>query len=90
MKKISNLKMKNKNVLIRVDFNVPLHGKVITNDYRIQKAIKTIKYCLDCDASVTLMSHLGRPSSKNDKIYSLKNLKEHLKNIFQQNIFFFL
>nr|CAX71716.1 phosphoglycerate kinase [Schistosoma japonicum] len=59
---ISDVDLKGKRVLIRVDFNVPMKDGKVTNTQRIAAAIPTIKYALDKGAkSVVLMSHLGRP-----------------------------
>jgi 3-phosphoglycerate kinase len=64
-KTIRDVDFKGKKVLIRVDFNVPLDKNLnITDDTRIRAAIDTIKYCIDKNAKVILMSHLGRPDGK--------------------------
>lgn len=59
--KMSDLKLKNKRVLIREDLNVPLKNGEITSDIRIRAAIPTIKQALKAGAKVMVMSHLGRP-----------------------------
>jgi phosphoglycerate kinase len=89
LKNISTLNIKNKRVLIRVDFNVPLDesGKIISN-FRIRSAIPTIKYCLTQNASIVLMSHLGRPKGQIDQKFSLKPIVEELETLLNTEIFF--
>ncbi|KAI6150954.1 phosphoglycerate kinase [Pisolithus tinctorius] len=70
---ITDLDLKDKRVLIRVDFNVPMQDGKITNPARIVAALPTIEYALKKDAAVVvLMSHLGRPDGKVVEKYSLK------------------
>jgi len=61
--KMSDLKLKDKRVLIREDLNVPLKNGEITSDLRIRAAVPTVKLALKAGAKVILMSHLGRPES---------------------------
>jgi phosphoglycerate kinase len=66
---IDALDLKDKRVLIRVDFNVPLKGTEITNTQRIDAALPTIKHALDNGAkSVVLMSHLKARWTSSRKI----------------------
>lgn len=69
---IQDLPVKNKKVLIRVDFNVPLNKDgTISDDTRIKEALPTIQYVLKEGGSVILMSHLGRPKGKKTAEFSL-------------------
>ncbi|MDQ3076107.1 MAG: phosphoglycerate kinase [bacterium] len=61
IKKIKNLK--GKTVLVRVDFNVPVTGGVIEDNFRIKKGISTIKYLIDKGAKVKILMHLGKDGS---------------------------
>jgi phosphoglycerate kinase len=61
IKRMIELKLTGKRVLIREDLNVPLDGTRITSDARIRAALPTIQAAVDAGAAVMLMSHLGRP-----------------------------
>ena len=89
MKFIENIDLYNKKVLIRVDYNVPLENGEVKNDFRIKQSLETIKYCLDNNASVVLMSHLGRPNGNydNDK-FSLEAISFHLEDLLNKEIMF--
>ncbi len=67
MKTIKDFDLKDKKVIIRVDFNVPIKDGKITDDNRIVSSLDTIKYAIDNNAKVILMSHLGRIKEEADK-----------------------
>ena len=86
---IRDLDVKGKKVIVRVDFNVPHKGDVITDDNRIVAALPTIKYLLENGAKVILLSHLGKvdhkdpekcaaDKAKNDMAPVAKKLQEYL------------
>ena len=66
-KTIEDYDLNNKKVIIRCDLNVPIKGGVILDDNRIIESIKTIKYAVDNNAKVILLSHLGRIKTEEDK-----------------------
>ncbi|KAG1298257.1 hypothetical protein G6F66_001873 [Rhizopus arrhizus] len=86
---IRDLDLKNKRVLIRVDFNVPMKDGAITNNNRIVQALPTVKYALDNGASaVILMSHLGRPNGEAVAKYSLKPVAAEVEKLLGQPVEF--
>ncbi|MBR2769920.1 MAG: phosphoglycerate kinase [Solobacterium sp.] len=64
---VKDLDVKGKHVIVRVDFNVPHKGDVITDDNRIQAALPTINYLTQNGAKVLLLSHLGKVKTDEDK-----------------------
>jgi phosphoglycerate kinase len=87
---ITDVDVKDKRVLIRVDFNVPLDSdKKITNNQRIVGALPTIKYAIEHGAkAVVLMSHLGRPDGKANPKYSLKPVVPELEKLLGKSVVF--
>ncbi|KAL1899052.1 phosphoglycerate kinase [Ceratocystis pirilliformis] len=85
---ITDVDLKGKRVLIRVDFNVPLDSnKKITNNQRIAGAVPTIKYAIDNGAkAVVLMSHLGRPNGQVNEKYSLKPVVPELEALLGKSV----
>lgn len=88
-KTIKDLNIDNKRVIIRCDFNVPLKEGKITDDTRIVKSLPTIKYCLEHNAKVILMSHLGRVKTEEDKVKNNLNVvATRLSELLDKNVTF--
>uniref|UniRef100_A0A915PDH1 Phosphoglycerate kinase n=1 Tax=Setaria digitata TaxID=48799 RepID=A0A915PDH1_9BILA len=86
---IDKVDVKDKRVLIRVDFNVPLKDGKITNNQRITAAVPTIKHALDHGAkAVVLMSHLGRPDGMKKMEFTLEPVAAELKNVLGKDVTF--
>jgi len=86
---IEEVDLKDKRVLIRVDFNVPLENGKITNTQRIVASLPTIKHALEKGAkSVVLMSHLGRPDGQRKDDQSMKPVAEVLKELLKRDVKF--
>lgn len=80
--KLTEPDLKNKRVLIREDLNVPMENGVITSDARILAALPTIEYCIQHNARVMVMSHLGRPQEgQYDASLSLAPVAEKLSHL---------
>ncbi len=86
---VKEVEVKNKKVLVRVDFNVPLDADGnIANDKRLQAVAPTIKYLLEQGAAIILMSHLGRPNGKVVPSLSLKPVAARLGEILKKEVKF--
>jgi phosphoglycerate kinase len=85
---ITDLDLKGKRVLMRVDFNVPLANGKITNNARIAAALPTIQHALDQGASVVLMSHLGRPKGARNDEFSMAPVAKELELLLKRPVKF--
>lgn len=86
---VKDLDVKDKKVLVRVDFNVPMKDGKITNDNRIQASLETINYLVDQGAKLVLFSHLGRIKSEEDKAKnSLRPVAERLSDLLGKPVTF--
>ena len=80
---VSDVDVKDKKVLMRVDFNVPIKDGKIGDDNRIRAALPTIKYIIEHGGKAILLSHLGRIKSDEDKAkLSLKPVAARLKEFY--------
>ena len=81
-KTIKDIDLKDKRVLVRCDFNVPMdENQNITDNRRIVSALPTIKYLLEQNCKIVLCSHLGRPKGEFKPEYSLKPVAKELSNL---------
>lgn len=86
---LENIDLKEKKVIIRCDFNVPIKNGIIEDDNRIVESLPTINLVKDKGAKIILMSHLGRVESVEDKINkTLKPVADRLSELLNQKIIF--
>ena len=87
IKRMTDLDLAGKRVLIREDLNVPVKNGAVSSDARIRASLPTIKAAKDAGARVMLMSHLGRPEEGvYDEASSLKPVAEHLGTLLGQEV----
>lgn len=88
-KTINEIDLNGKKVLLRADYNVPLDDRSqITDDYRIQQSLPTVRLLLEKGASVIICSHLGRPDGQANPKYSLLPVAKRLKELLERDVEF--
>lgn len=87
LRKLQEVDVKNKRVIVRVDLNLPVKDGIILDHTRIEKLVPTIQYLIENQAKIILMSHFGRPKAYDEK-YSLKIFAPILAQFFKNIIKF--
>ena len=89
MKTLKDIDVSNKSIVIRCDFNVPMEGTRITDNSKIVKSLDTLKYLLDRNCKVIILSHFGRVKSEEDKSKNtLKYVGQELSNLLGREVKF--
>ena len=87
MRLLKDQDLSNKNVVVRLDLNVPIQGKQIIDSTRIISSVPTIKYLVNKNCKVLLTSHLGRPEEGNfDQDFSMSPVAKKLSEILNHEI----
>lgn len=85
---LEDVELREKKVLMRVDFNVPIEDGKITNDNRIVQALPSIRHVVEQHGTLILMSHLGRPGGERKQELSLKPVAEYLRTLVDTQVYF--
>ena len=86
----NNLDVENKKIILRLDLNVPIKNKIITDDTRIALCLPFISKLITKKAKIIIISHLGRPQGIREPSLSLFPVYKYLKKNLQTNVYFFM
>ena len=75
-----NFNVQNQTIILRLDLNVPIKDKIITDDTRISLCLPFINKLIEKKAKIIIISHLGRPKGMRDPSLSLSPIYKYLKN----------
>jgi len=87
-KTIRDIDLASKTILLRADYNVPLDGDKITDDYRIKQSLPTLQFLLDKEVKLVICSHLGRPDGRPDPKLSLRPVSKRLEELLDRKVLF--
>ncbi len=86
---LQNTDVKNKKVIVRVDYNVPMKNGQILDDHKIKETLETINYLIEENCKIILLSHFGKVKTELDKSkYSLEPVAKHLKTLLNTEVYF--
>ncbi len=85
-----NFNVQNQTIILRLDLNVPIKDKIITDDTRISLCLPFINKLIEKKAKIIIISHLGRPKGMRDPSLSLSPIYKYLKKKLQTNVYFFM
>lgn len=89
MKKIDEIELNNKTVVIRLDYNVPVKDGIISDNSKITKTIPTLNYLINNNCKIIILSHLGRVKSEEDKAKNtLRPVAKELANLLNRPVKF--
>ncbi len=88
IKRLQEMAVKGRRVLVRVDYNVPMKGAKISDNTRIRETLKTLEHLIAQGSMIVLISHLGRPMGKNEPKYSLKPVADELATLLKKPVAF--
>ena len=88
LRSVRDINVKNKKVLLRVDYNVPISSGIVGDPLRIESSFETIRYLRTKGCAIILISHLGRPDGKPDAQYSLAPVSKKAGQLLGQHIGF--
>jgi len=86
MRFLRDFNFKNKRVLVRADFNVPLKDGQLVNDFKIRACLPTIEYLLKQKAKIILLTHLGRPSGQPKKELKVDPIGQKISQLTSQPV----
>ncbi|GAA3469102.1 phosphoglycerate kinase [Nonomuraea roseola] len=88
MRRLDDLEVTGRRVLVRADLNVPIEDGVITDDGRIRASVPTIQTLVARGAKVIVCAHLGRPKGEPNPKYTLRPVAERLGELLGQDVAF--